>query len=165
MFLTPEELLAGRELQFEVEIPHELLQPTLEARPAATTPSPGRVKLRPLTVRDVQMIAKAAKTDEVFTSVLMIQKAMVEPALKPNQISEMPSGLVRYLVGCVNRISGLTTTDDQLRELRESPIGQAFFVLAQEFNWTPDQVKALTLGQILSYLEMVNQSRRAAAPR
>lgn len=157
--------MAGGELCFEIDVPTHLLRPSLEFNPASTNCLAGRVKLRPLTVRDVQLIAKAAKADEVATSILMIQKALTDPSLKPDQISKLSSGLVRFLVDCINRISGLTTTDDQMRELCNSPIGQAFFVLAQEFNWTPEQVKALTLGQILSYLEMLNGSRRALKSR
>jgi hypothetical protein len=37
---------------------------------------------------------------------------------------------------------------------------RAFFVLAREFNWTPEQVKELTIAQILGYLEMLNQTKR-----
>ena len=120
------------------------------------------VKLRPLTVRDVQLIAKAAKGDEVLTSVLMMQKAAVEPKLKQDDIAKMHSGLVGFLIDQINHISGLSTTEDEMKEIAESPIVQAFFVLAKEFNWTPQQVKEMTLGQILGYLEMLNQAKRSS---
>lgn len=158
-FLTAEELMAGRDATFDVEIPPDLLQPTLDEAPASTG---GRVRLRPLTVRDVQLIVKAAKDDEVLTSVLMVQTAMLEPALTDREISALPGGLVRFLVDRINRISGLSSTDDELRELAESPVVQAFFVLAREFNWTPEEVRALTVGQILGYLEMLQQTRGTA---
>jgi hypothetical protein len=160
MFLTPEELMAGKNVEYDVEIPGDVLQPTADED--SPTPEGGKVRLRPLTVNDVQLIAKAAKDDEVMTSVLMIQKSMIEPALAERDIAAMHGGLVRFLVDRINRISGLTSTDDELREFAESPIVQAFFVLAREFNWTPEQVRALTVGQILGYLEMLQQTRGTA---
>ncbi|HEX6285815.1 MAG TPA: hypothetical protein VFZ71_13105, partial [Pyrinomonadaceae bacterium] len=89
MFITAEELLAGREMTFEVEIPAEILRPSLDN--GHTNGGSGslakKIQLRPLTVKDVQLIAKGAKDDEVLTSVLMIQKSVVEPALKQNDIA------------------------------------------------------------------------------
>ena len=72
----------------------------------------------------------------------------------------MHSGLVSFLIDSINRISGLSTTEDEMEEIAESPIVRAFFVLAKEFNWTPEQVKEMTVGQILGYLEMLNQTKR-----
>ena len=57
-----------------------------------------KIRLRPLTIKDVQLIAKAAQDDEVLTSELMIHRAVVEPKLKQNEIAEMPGGLVRFLI-------------------------------------------------------------------
>lgn len=160
-FLTPEELMVGRDVTYDVEIPPEVIRPALEegGGPPATG---GKVRLRPLSVQDVQLIAKAAKDDEVLTSVLMVQRALVEPTLAEREISSLHGGLVRFLVDWINRISGLSTTDDELRELAESPIVQAFFVLAREFNWTPEDVRGLTVGQILGYLELLQHSRGTA---
>jgi hypothetical protein len=158
MFLTPEDLMAGGSLCYEVEIPPEVLAPG-EDGTGAPQHNGNRVKLRPLTVRDVQLIAKAAREDEVLTSVLMIQKAMVEPELEKKQIAAMHSGLVRYLVDQINRISGLHTTDDEMQALADSPLVRAFFVLAKEFNWSPQQVREMTVGQILGYLELLNQTK------
>ena len=162
MFVTAEELLAGRELTFEVEIPAQILSPSLENGNGNHGSANGgkKIQLRPLTVKDVQLIAKGAKDDEVLTSVLMIQKAVVEPALKQSDIAGMHSGLVRFLVDAINRISGLSTTEDEMKEIVESPIVRAFFVLAKEFNWTPQQVREMTVGQILGYLELLNQSKQ-----
>jgi hypothetical protein len=159
MFVTPEELLAGKEITYDIDIPADILHPTLEGQPV-TGESAGQIRLRPLTVKDVQLIAKAAKDDEVLTSVLMIQQAVVEPPLKQHQIADMPSGLVGFLVDRINRISGLSTTEDELQELTDAPIVRAFFVLAKEFNWTPEQVREMTVGQILGYLELLNQTKR-----
>jgi hypothetical protein len=158
MFVTAEELLAGREMTFEVEIPAQILSPSLENGNGHA--SAKKIQLRPLTVKDVQLIAKGAKDDEVLTSVLMIQKSVVEPALKQSDIAGMHSGLVRFLVDAINRISGLSTTEDEMKEIVESPIVRAFFVLAKEFNWTPQQVREMTVGQILGYLELLNQNKQ-----
>lgn len=164
MFVTAEELLAGREMTFEVEIPAQILSPSLSENGHANGHSNGhaakKIQLRPLTVKDVQLIAKGAKDDEVLTSVLMIQRSVVEPALKQSDIAGMHSGLVRFLVDAINRISGLSTTEDEMKEIVESPIVRAFFVLAKEFNWTPQQVREMTLGQILGYLELLNQNKQ-----
>ena len=72
MFVTPEELLAGRELTYDIAIPPEVLHPSPDGGVAVVGPAK-EVRLRPLTVRDVQLIARAARDDEVLTSVLMIQ--------------------------------------------------------------------------------------------
>src|SRR5512145_1930002 len=159
MFVTPEELLAGKELTYDVDIPSDILRPALDGRAGADRPR--CVRLRPLTVTDVQLIAKAAKDDEVLTSVLMIQQALVEPALKQHQIADMHSGLVGFLVDRINRISGLSTSEDEIQELVDAPIVRAFFVLAKEFSWTPQQVREMTVGQILGYLELLNQTKKA----
>jgi hypothetical protein len=150
-------------MTFEVEIPAQILSPSLgngngHGRP--TDVAAKKIQLRPLTVKDVQLIAKGAKDDEVLTSVLMIQKSVVEPALKQSDIAGMHSGLVRFLVDAINRISGLSTTEDEMKEIVESPIVRAFFVLAKEFNWTPQQVREMTVGQILGYLELLNQNKQ-----
>ncbi len=161
VFVTPEELLAGSEITFDVEIPPEILHPGADGQ-SDNGKAVKNVQIRPLTVKDVQLIAKAAKQDEVLTSVLMIQHSVVEPPLKHNDIAAMHGGLVRFLVDHINRISGLSTTEDEAREMADSPIVRAFFVLAKEFNWTPQQVKEMTVGQILGYLELLNQTKRSA---
>jgi len=159
MYLTAEELIAGSGLKLEVEIPPEVLDPGGNGGPRRDDGG-HKVKLRPLTVKDIQLIARAAKNDEVLTSVLMIQQATLEPKLKQEEIARMHGGLVRFLVDTINRISGLRTDGDELREITQAPIVQAFFVLAKEFNWTPEQVRQMTVGQILSYLELLNQTKR-----
>jgi hypothetical protein len=157
VFLTPEDLLAGKDAVVDVEIPGEVLRPAVDD---GAEPVPGgRVRLRPLTVSDVQLIAKAARDDEVLTSVLMIQRAVVEPHLERADVAAMHGGLVSFLVERINRISGLSSTDDDLRALAESPLAQALFVLAREFHWTPQQLRDLTVGEVLAYLEMTQESR------
>jgi len=148
MALTAEELLAGSALTHEVEIPGDLLGANGGAVAGA------KVTLRPLTVRDVQRIGRAARDDEGLSASLMIQQALVEPALKPEQVAQLPAGTARLLLERINAISGMTTPRDELDELVQTPLAKACFVLAKEFGWTPEQVSGMTIGQILLYLEM-----------
>jgi len=155
MALTSEELLAGGALTYEVEIPAELVGANGHG------PAEARVVLRPLTVRDLQRISKAARDDESMSAALMIQQALVEPALKPDQVSQLPAGLARFLVERVNDLSGINTPRDALAELVQAPLAKACFVLAKEFGWTPEEVSGMTIGQILLYLEMARGSEDA----
>jgi hypothetical protein len=163
MLVTADELMAGAAAVFDIEVPVQLLSPRHERLPSEEVVGARRVRLRPLTVKDIQLIARAARDDEVLTSTLMVQQAVVEPPLKADQVAELPSGVVRFLVERINEVSGLTSSEDELREITDSPIVQAFFALAREFNWTPQQVRELTVGQLLGYLEMLNQARRPGA--
>lgn len=149
MILSTEELLAGGSLTHEVTIPPELLRADDKAMDAQ------HVVLRPLTVSDLQRINKAARDDDGLSAALMIQQALVEPALKLDQVSQLPAGLARFLVDQINALSGITTPRDTLGELVQAPLAKACFVLAKEFGWTPEQVSGMTIGQILLYLEMV----------
>ncbi len=148
MPLSAEELLAGSAVTHEVEIPADLL--STDAGGAVDA----RVVLRPLTVRDLQRIGKAARDDDSLSASLMIQQALVEPALKLEQVSQLPAGLARFLVERINAISGVDTPRDALQELVQAPLAKACFVLAKEFGWTPEEVSGMTIGQILLYLEM-----------
>jgi hypothetical protein len=146
MALTAEELLAGGALTHEVELPAELLG---DGVPADT-----RVVLRPLTVRDLQRVAKAARDDEGLSAGLLLQQSLVEPPLGLEQVQRLPAGLARFLVERVNELSGISTPRDALGELVKAPLARACFVLAKEFGWTPEEVSGMTIGQILLYLEM-----------
>ena len=112
--------------------------------------------LRPLTVRDVQRIGKAARDDENLSAALMIQQALVEPGLKLEQVSQLPAGLAQFLVERINTISGISTPRDALAELVQAPLAKACFILAKEFGWTPEEVSGMTIGQILLYVEMAH---------
>lgn len=150
MTLTAEELLAGSTLTHEVEVPADLLNSNGDG------PTEARVVLRPLTVRDLQRIGKAAREDDGLSAALMIQQALVEPALKPDQVSQLSAGLARFLVDQINALSGVSTPRDALGELVQAPLAKACFVLAKEFGWTPEEVSGMTIGQILLYLEMAH---------
>ncbi|MGI8426039.1 MAG: hypothetical protein ACR2M4_05470 [Actinomycetota bacterium] len=150
MTLTSEELLAGGALTHEVHIPADLLSTN------GSSATDARVLLRPLTVRDLQRIGKAAHEDDGLSAALMIQQALVEPALKPDQVSQLPAGLARFLVDQINDLSGIRMPRDTLGELVQAPLAKACFVLAKEFGWAPEQVSGMTIGQILPYLEMAH---------
>jgi len=148
MTLTAEELLAGGSLTTEVEIPAEFFSAN------GGGPREARIVLRPLTVRDLQRIGKAAADDNALSAALMIQQALVEPALRAEQVSQMPAGLARFLVERINDLSGINTPRDALGELVQAPLAKACFVLARQFGWTPEEVSGMTIGQILLFLEM-----------
>lgn len=155
--LSPEELLAGSVLTFEVEVPQEVLYPSVGR--SGRDSGPHTVKLRPLTVRDLQLISQAAKESDTLLATLMVQQSLVEPAMSVAQASNLHVGLVQFLVHQVTRISGIDATAEQLDRARQSPLAKAAFVLAREFGWTPQQVSELTLGQALLHLQMLTRER------
>ncbi|PUB12412.1 hypothetical protein [Yoonia sediminilitoris] len=146
MMLTGEELLAGATARHQHDIPPEFL--------GGSGKSPQQVELRPLTVRDLQLIARAAKEDENLSAALMIQQALVSPVLKLEEVQSLPAGLARHLVERINSLSGVDLPQDALEEMVQAPLAKACFVLAREFGWTPEEVSGMTIGQILLYLEM-----------
>lgn len=148
--LTAEQLLAGGSLTHEVEISADLLGTN------GDTPAGSRVVIRPLTVRDLQRIGKAAANDDGLSATLMIQQALVDPPLKTEQVAQLPAGLARFLVERINSISGINIPRDELGELVQAPLAKACFVLAKQFGWTPEEVSGMTIGQILLYLEMAH---------
>ena len=149
MTLSPEELLAGGELTFEIEIPPEVLQPS------GNSAFGGRVKLRPITVHDLQLVSRAAKESDSLVATLMVQRALVEPELGVAQVAAMHVGLVQFLVDQVNQISGINATAEDISEVTGAPLSKAAFVLSKEFGWTPQEVSELTLGQVLLHLQML----------
>jgi hypothetical protein len=150
MALSAEELLAGGALTHEVEISSEFLSSN------GHDLQESRVTLRPLTVRDLQRISKAAHDEEGLSAALMIQHALVEPTLKIEQVTQLPAGLARFLLERINAISGISTPRTELQEAVQAPLARACFILAKEFGWTPEEASGLTIGQILLYLEMAN---------
>ena len=150
MSLTAEELLAGSALEHEVTLPAGLGELS------------GAVTIRPLTVRDVQRIAHASRDDRELAAGLMLQQALVQPALTAEQAGRLPAGVARFLVDEVNRLSGITTPRDRLAELVQTPLAKACFVLADEFGWTAEDVSAMTIGQILMYVEMSGRGAEVA---
>lgn len=152
MPLTSEELLAGSSLNHDVSIPADLVAVKGAGQLDA------RVTLRPLTVRDLQRIGKAAREDESLSAALMIQQSLVEPVLDVDQIGKLPAGIARFLLDRINSISGISTPRNALEELVQAPLAKACFVLSKEFGWTPEEVSGMTIGQILLYLEMAHRN-------
>jgi hypothetical protein len=155
MTLTADDLLAGSSLTHDVELPAELLDGAAESV-ADTT-----VVLRPLTVRDLQRIGRAARDDDELAAGLMIQQALVTPELSPEQVSSLPAGVARFLLERINGVSGIGTPRSELDELVQAPLARACYVLAREFGWTPEEVSGMTIGQILLYLEMTHNGAEA----
>lgn len=152
MTLTADELLAGAGLTYEVEVPAEILQPG-EAGSGQSVA--GVLRLRPLTVRDLQLITRAARESDSLLATLMVQRAVVEPELTIPQVSGLHVGLLDFLLDEVNRISGITATEEELDGALDAPLAKAAFVLAQEYGWTPHEVSELTVGQMLVHLQMI----------
>lgn len=153
MQLTAEDLLAGGSATHVVRLPESLLRPG--AGGGGASGEGGEVTLRPLLVRDVDRVVRAAREQRVLTSVLMVQQALVSPRLTVDQVAELPAGLVQALLERVNAISGLAVAEDDLDRAVRAPLARACFVLAREFGWTPAECSELTVGQVLLYLEML----------
>jgi hypothetical protein len=153
-WLSADELLAGSALRYEVDVPAAFVDP---ARPA------GRVRLRPLTVADLQLITRAARDNGSLVGALMVKCAVEQPTLTLAQVNAMPIGLLEFLLAEVNRISGLAVAPGALERAAEHPIARAAGVLARRFGWTPAQIGELTLGQILLHLQMLGDEGAADA--
>jgi hypothetical protein len=157
--LSASDLLAGGELVCEVEVPADLLGP----RGSGDGSDPAGVKIRPLTVRDLQLISRAAKDQDSLTSALMVQTALVEPTLELSEVFRLPAGLMSFLLGEVNLISGIGASDVELESAAEEPLIKAAFILAKEFGWTPEQVSDLTLGQLMVNLQLLKDKHATAS--
>jgi len=153
MTMTAEELLLGGEATHVVELDAGVLVPG----GGGAAFDGASVVIRPLLLADVQRIQRAARDEGVLTSVLMVQHALVEPKLTLEQVTRMHAGLVEHLLREINRVSGLGMAADELDDVVRAPLSRACFVLAREFGWTPDECAALTLGQVLVYLEMLGR--------
>ncbi|MCU0584481.1 MAG: hypothetical protein MUC46_00235 [Desulfobacterales bacterium] len=152
--LSAEDLLAGAGATYTVEVPAVALRP-------GESGIAGTVTLRPLSVRDIQRVSLAAREQRVLASILMVQQALVEPRLTVEQVGSLPAGLVEFLVGKVNGLSGLGLDGDDLERAVKATLARACFALAREFGWTPAQCSELTVGQILVYLEMLARGESA----
>jgi hypothetical protein len=154
--LTVEELLSGAAATHRIELPPHL---TGQAENAA----PSEIVLRPLVLSDIARLNRAAGQNSDLAAALMVQQAMVDPVLTVEQVQRMPAGLVEFLVGEVNRVSGLSLHGDELDDAVHAPLARACFVLAREFGWSPDRCAELTLGQVLLYLEMLGRGEHPAS--
>ena len=140
--ISAEDLIAGAETEHIVEIPEALL-PDVEDR---------RLTLRPLTARDLRLIAKAARENDDLSGALMVRQALVEPALSLDQVNALPAGLLQFLLQEVNRVSGITASEDDVLDALEDPLVQASLLLSREMGWTPEDVGRLTLGEMMLHV-------------
>jgi hypothetical protein len=152
--LSASDLLAGSELVYDIELPAHLLA----AGDLGAHESVG-VQLKPLTVKDLQLINRAAKDQDQLTATLMVQTALVEPALSIAQVGNLSAGLMNFLLDEVNRISGISTAETELNSAAQDPLARSAFILAREFGWTPEQVSEMTLGQILLNLQLLKEQQ------
>lgn len=157
MRLSADELLAGGGLTYEVEIPASVLQPAGEE--TTENAAFGTVKLKPLTVSDLQRISRAAKDNDNLTATLMVQSALVEPELTVMQTGALHVGLVEFLLHKVNQISGIHANAEELNQAATDPLAKAAFILAKEYGWTPEDVNNLTLGQVVLHLQMLKNQK------
>jgi hypothetical protein len=148
-WLSAQDLLGPSTLVHDIDVPEAILHPGVA--PAADGRS-GRVRLRPLTIAALTAISRAARDDASLVPLLMIKESLAEPALGIDAVRRLNVGLVGYLVGRINEISGLTADGEALEEAASSPTGRTHLLLARHFGWTPQQVAELTPGQVAVYL-------------
>ena len=110
------------------------------------------MRLKPLVVRDLRLIARAARENEDLTGALMVRQALVEPALSLDQLGALPVGLLQFLLREVNRISGISASEDEVLDALEDPLVKASLMLSRELGWTPDEVGRLTLGETMLHI-------------
>lgn len=155
MMLSAEELLAGSEMVYEVEVPAAILNPGGRG----SAPAQGqRVSLRPLRVSDLQRLTRAARDQDQLLASLMVQQSLVEPKLTVPQVVTMHVGMLTFLLDQVNRISGTNLGESEMARHTEAPLVRAAHILAREYGWTPEQVNQLTLGQVLLHLKMLEEA-------
>ncbi len=158
--LTADELLAGGDITFDIEVPVRVLDP---AGTGAIDTQPDQVKsvrLKPLTVADLQRISRAAKDSENLAATLMVQAALVEPAMTVMQVAAMHVGLVEFLLEKVNQISGIQSGIEDVHQTAQDPLAKAAFILAREYGWTPGEVNNLTMGQVILHLQMLKNQQQ-----
>jgi hypothetical protein len=152
MILNAEDLLAGSALTYEVQVPADVLHPGGGGDGGGRT-----VRLRPLTVRDLQLISRGARENDSLVATFMVQRALVEPQMNVADVASLHVGMLQFLLEQVNRISGIGASHDEVRAASQAPLARAAFVLAREFGWTPEEVGSLTLGQVLLHLQMLDE--------
>lgn len=150
--LSPADLLAGADAVRDVDVPNELLGGS--AAPDADR----RVRLKSLTVDDLRLISRAARTSDQLTAVLMVQRSLVEPALTVPEVSRMPVGLLQFLLREVNDLSGISASEEDVARAIEDPLAQASFRLSQAFGWTPEEIGRLTMGEVLTHLQLLKSA-------
>ncbi|MEM6664367.1 MAG: hypothetical protein AAF666_19570 [Pseudomonadota bacterium] len=147
--ISADDLLAGASVETEVEIPERLL-------PEA--PGDRTVRLKPLTVRDLRLIARAAQQNEDLSGALMVRQSMVEPSLSMEELGALPAGILQFLLREVNRISGISAAEEEVLEALEDPLVKASLLLSKEMGWTPEEVGRLTLGETMLHVAALRRN-------
>lgn len=147
--LTTEELLAGADCVYQIDVPERLVPGDDLDR---------RVQLKPLTVRDLRLISRAAQDNDDLTAALMVRQALVEPALELEELNAVPAGLLQFLVREVNRISGITAVEDEILAALEDPLTHASLLLSRELGWTPEEIGRLTMGEVMLHIAALRAS-------
>ena len=156
--LTADDLLAGANTTFDVVIPQGLLQ-SKTADNDDDDPEDQVVRIRPLTIGSYQLIMKAAKNDPGLIPLLMVKESLVDPAVSVDQVRRMPLGLVELLIDEIREVSGLVKKK-RVSELSDASLLQASYILAKAFGWTPAQVQGLTMAQVSTYLDLLEQDKK-----
>ncbi len=151
--LSADELLAGGAVSYEVAVPADVLAPGDGSERSRM--ADGNVRLRPLTVGDMQLVQRAARERDALVGPLLVHKALVEPELTVQEVASLHIGLLQFLLREVNRISGIDVGLERFKASAAEPIARAAHILAREFGWTPQEVNELTLGQIMLHLQML----------
>ena len=121
--LSPDDLLAGAAVTFDVVIPPNVLHPGNPNQGGEAVQAKAvTVQLRPLTIGTFQLIMKAAKNDAGLIPLLMIKESLIQPTLSLEQVKRMHLGLVSFLIEHIRQISGLTEkkTAPRLKTLASS---------------------------------------------
>lgn len=106
--LTPDDLLMGSTIAFEVVIPPNILHPNTQEQSTQQDGTPALVvQLRPLTIGTFQLIMKAARNEPGLIPLLMIKESLEQPKLTLEQVRGMHLGLVNFLIAQIRQISGL----------------------------------------------------------
>ena len=150
--LSPADLLAGADAVRDVEVPTGLLGG------AAAPEADRRVRLKSLTVDDLRLISRASRTSDELTAVLMVQRSLVEPALTVPEVARMPVGLLQFLLREVSDLSGISASAEDVARAIEDPLAQASFRLSQAFGWTPEEIGRLTMGEVLTHLQLLKSA-------
>lgn len=165
--LKAEDLLAGSKAVYDVSIPAAVLAPAASMAAGAGTAEESDeqcVRLRPINIATLTLISRAARDDPGLVPLLMIKEALVEPAMTLEQIRQLHLGLVQYLVGQVNLISGLNAEGEAVSQALASPLGRTHLLLARHFGWSPEQVSQLTPGQVAVYLAGIEKLLQMEKP-
>lgn len=150
--LSSADLMGGADATRDVEVPRELLAGS------AAIAADRRVRLKPLTVNDLRLISRAARDSDELTAALMVQRSLVEPALSLPELSRIPVGLLQFLVREVNTLSGISASEEEVARAIEDPMAQAAFRLSRAFGWTPEEIGRLTMGEVLTHLQLLKSA-------